>query len=130
MMRWILLILLVLSALEIDLFIWVGSMIGPWWVVFLIIMTGIIGLYLAKLQGINTWRKAQLSIQRGEAPTGYLMDGICILTGAALLFAPGFITDITGLLLVIPITRNMFKHSLEKFIRRMMDKNTIIYRKW
>jgi len=129
-MRWILLMLLVLSALEIGLFIWVGGMIGPWWVVIIIIMTGIIGVYLAKQQGIDTWKKAQASIQRGEAPTGYIIDGICILIGAALLFAPGFITDTTGFLLVIPVTRSMFKHSIEKLIRRMMDKNTIIYRRW
>ncbi|WP_164216785.1 FxsA family protein [Virgibacillus sp. YIM 98842] len=129
-MRWILLILLVLSALEIGLFIWAGNMIGPWWVVILIIMTGVFGLYLAKKQGIDTWKKAQLSINRGEAPTGFIIDGICILIGAVLLFTPGFITDITGFLLVIPVTRKMFKQSMEKFIRRLMDKNTIIYRKW
>ncbi|GAB3806737.1 FxsA family protein [Virgibacillus kimchii] len=129
-MRWVLLTLMVLSAFEIGVFIWIGGMIGPWWVVFLIIMTGVIGVYLSKQQGIDTWKKAQLSMQQGEAPTSYIIDGICILIGAALLFTPGFISDITGLLLVIPGTRNMFKHSLEKFIRRMMDKHTIIYRKW
>jgi UPF0716 protein FxsA len=122
--------LLVLSALEIGLFIWIGGMIGQWWVVLIIIMTGILGVYLAKQQGIDTWKKAQFSMQQGEAPTGYIIDGICILIGAALLIAPGFITDALGFLLVIPLTRAMFKQSLEKLFRRLMDKNTIIYRKW
>ena len=129
-MRWILLVLMVLSAMEIGLFIWIGGMIGPWWVVFIIIMTGIMGVYLAKQQGIDTWKKAQLSMQRGEAPTKYIIDGICILIGAAFLFTPGFISDITGFLLVIPVTRSMFKQSIEKLIRRLMDKNTIIHRRW
>ncbi|WP_345739360.1 FxsA family protein [Virgibacillus salarius] len=84
-MRWFLLIAFLLSALEIGVFIWVGGMIGAWWVVLLILLTGAVGFLLAKQQGIETWKRAQLSMQKGEAPTGYIIDGICILIGAVLL---------------------------------------------
>lgn len=129
-MRWLLLTLLLTSALEIGIFIWIGGMIGPWWVVLIIALTGIIGVMLAKQQGIETWNHARLSMNNGEAPTEYIIDGICIFIGAVFLFTPGFITDTVGFLLVIPVTRNLFKNSIRKFIKRMMEKSTIVYRRW
>lgn len=129
-MRWLLLTLLLTSALEIGIFIWIGGMIGPWWVVLIIALTGIIGVMLAKQQGIETWNQARLSMNNGEAPTEYIIDGICIFIGAVFLFTPGFITDTVGFLLVIPVTRNLFKNSIRKFIKRMMEKSTIVYRRW
>ncbi|AVQ99609.1 suppressor of F exclusion of phage T7 [Oceanobacillus picturae] len=129
-MRWLLLSMLLLSGLEIGMFIWVGGMIGPWWVALLIILTGIIGVSLAKQQGVETWNKAQLSMRNGSAPTPYIIDGICILIGGIFLFTPGFITDIAGFILVIPYTRAPFKAYIGKLITKMMSKNTIIYRKW
>ncbi|WP_373893042.1 FxsA family protein [Virgibacillus natechei] len=129
-MRWLLLTLLLMSALEIGVFIWIGGMIGPWWVVVIIVLTGVIGVMLAKQQGIEVWRRAQLSMNNGVAPTEYIIDGICIFIGAVFLFTPGFITDTVGFLLVIPGTRILFKNSIWKVIKRMMDKSTIIYRRW
>ncbi|MEC5421955.1 FxsA family protein [Virgibacillus sp. C22-A2] len=129
-MRWLLLTMLILSALEIGVFIWIGGIIGPWWVVLIIMMTGIIGVMLAKQQGLETWKRAQFSISNGQAPTEYIIDGICIFTGAVFLFTPGFITDIAGFVLVIPMTRVPLKSSIQRFIKRMVDKNTIVYRKW
>ncbi|WP_019378606.1 FxsA family protein [Virgibacillus halodenitrificans] len=129
-MRWLMLTLLVLSALEIGVFIWIGGLIGPWWVVLLIILTGIIGITLAKQQGIETWNRAQLSISNGQMPTAYIMDGICIFTGAVFLFTPGFITDAVGFLLVLPYTRGMFKDSIQKLLKRLVENKTIIYKKW
>ncbi|AIF43225.1 FxsA family protein [Virgibacillus sp. SK37] len=129
-MRWLMLTLLVLSALEIGVFIWVGGLIGSWWVVLLIILTGIIGITLAKQQGIETWNRAQVSMSNGQMPTTYIMDGICIFTGAVFLFTPGFITDAVGFLLVLPYTRGMFKDSIQKLLKRMVENKTIIYKKW
>ncbi|APC48046.1 membrane protein FxsA [Virgibacillus halodenitrificans] len=129
-MRWLMLTLLVLSALEIGVFIWIGGLIGPWWVVLLIILTGIIGITLAKQQGIETWNRAQLSISNGQMPTAYIMDGICIFTGAVFLFTPGFITDAVGFLLVLPYTRGMFRDSIQKLLKRLVENKTIIYKKW
>ncbi|MCJ0931729.1 FxsA family protein [Virgibacillus halodenitrificans] len=129
-MRWLMLTLLVLAALEIGVFIWIGGLIGPWWVVLLIILTGIIGITLAKQQGIETWNRAQLSISNGQMPTAYIMDGICIFTGAVFLFTPGFITDAVGFLLVLPYTRGMFRDSIQKLLKRLVENKTIIYKKW
>ena len=129
-MRFIWLVLLIISALEIGIFIWVGGMIGPWWVVILIILTGFLGIYLAKQQGIDTIRRAQASIHYGQMPSEEIFDGICIIIGGAFLITPGFVTDISGFILVLPMTRNLFKNQLKKILKRMIDNHTIIFRRW
>lgn len=129
-MRWLLFIFIVISALEIGVFIMAGKLIGPWWVVVLIIITGILGVAIAKRQGFETWKKAQRSIANGRVPAAEIIDGICIFAGSVMLFAPGFITDIIGLLLIIPPTRYPFKIIIFNLIRRLMNKSTIVFRRW
>ncbi|WP_067730522.1 FxsA family protein [Oceanobacillus damuensis] len=129
-MRWLLLALLVIPASEIGVFIWIGTMTGPWWIVFLIILTGIIGVTLAKKQGMDTWQRAQLQMSKGYPPTEEILDGICIFIGAVFLFSPGFITDTVGFILVLPFTRTPLKGLIRKTMNKMMGNGTIIYRKW
>ncbi len=128
-MRWLLLALLIIPALELGVFIWLGGIIGPWWIVTLIILSGILGISFAKKQGIEVWNQAQQSMNNGQMPTKQIVDGVCILVGAILLFAPGFITDIIGSFLIIPWTRHPLKKILQKWIMWKVSKNTIIYRK-
>lgn len=128
-MRWLLLALLIVPALEIGVFIKVGGMIGPWWVVTLILLSGVLGITLAKKEGAEVWTKARQSMNHGQAPTEQIIDGICIFIGAILLFAPGFVTDTIGLFLIIPWTRKPFKSFFRKWLMWKMSKGTIIYRK-
>lgn len=128
-MRWLLLALLIVPALEIGVFIKVGGMIGPWWVVTLILLSGLLGIALAKKEGAAVWMKANQSMSQRQAPTEQIIDGICIFIGAIFLFAPGFITDTVGLFLIIPWTRRPFKSLFRKWVMWKMSKGTIIYRK-
>lgn len=128
-MRWLLLALLILPALEIGVFIWAGGIIGPWWVVGLILFTGVVGVTIARNQGIETWNRAQKSMSYGQVPADEILDGICIFIGAVFLFSPGFITDIAGFILVLPFSRGPFKIWLQRFFRNRMNKGKIIYRK-
>lgn len=128
-MHWLLILLIIVPALEIGLFIWIGNLIGGWWVVLLIFLTGASGLILAKKQGLETWRNAQQSLYTGHAPKEQILDGICIFIGAILLFAPGFMTDTIGLLLILPWSRNLFKIYFMKWLMKWMSKGRIIYRK-
>ncbi|MEN1968243.1 FxsA family protein [Lentibacillus sp. N15] len=128
-MRLILLLFLIVPALEIGVFVWAGGIIGPWWVVFIIILTGVLGITIAKNQGMETWRRAQLQMNEGYAPTNEIVDGICIFIGAVLLFTPGFITDTAGFLLVLPWTRIPLRGWVYRLIKNKMGKGTIIYRK-
>ncbi|HLQ73361.1 MAG TPA: FxsA family protein [Bacillota bacterium] len=131
-MRYLILALLIVPALEIGVFVAVGRSIGPWWVIFLIIFTGVIGLALAKYQGMETWKRAERAASKGQVPAEQIVDGICIFIGAVLLFAPGILTDIVGFLLVIPWTRKPFKYfiyyKIQSFIARKSQR-TIYWRK-
>lgn len=129
-MRWLFLLLLFIPAMEIGVFIWVGGMVGPWWVISIIILTGALGILLAKHHGMETWKRAQVRMSKGQAPTEELMDGICILIGSVFLFAPGFITDTVGLILVLPFSRKLFKDSIRALLLKLAKGGTIIYRKW
>ncbi|SFG08937.1 UPF0716 protein FxsA [Halobacillus alkaliphilus] len=130
MFRWLLLFILIVPALEIGLLIWAGNWIGPWWVILLIILTGVIGAWLAKQQGLETIRNFQNSMSSGQMPQDTLLDGACILVGGAVLLTPGFITDAIGFLLLIPPTREPIKRLIKKVISKMMDKGTVtIYRR-
>ncbi|MCP3025458.1 FxsA family protein [Halobacillus sp. A5] len=130
MFRWLLLFILIVPALEIGILIWAGNQVGPWWVILLIIFTGIVGAWLAKQQGLETIRKVQNSMQNHELPGDALLDGACVLVGGALLLTPGFITDTVGFLLLVPATRAPLKQGLRRIINKMMDRNTItIYRR-
>lgn len=129
-MRWLLLAILLVPAIEIGVFIWVGGMIGPLWVVLLILFTGIIGLTIARIQGTKTFKRAQMQMSQGQAPTEEMMDGICIFIGAIFLLSPGFVTDTIGLTFVLPFTRKPFKNLLLQFIKRKISQGTFIYRKW
>lgn len=128
-MRWLLLALLIIPASEIGIFIWVGGAIGPWWVVAIIILTGIVGVAIAKKQGAETWNRARIAMNNRQVPAEEIIDGICIFVGAVFLFTPGFITDTVGFLLILPGTRNPFKILIGSFIKKRVNNATIIYRK-
>jgi len=126
-LRWLLLVFLIIPLLEILVFVWLGGSFGAWSVILLILLTGIAGVMLTKQQGMETWQKAYESMQVGRYPTEQIIDGICILVGGLLLITPGFITDIFGFILVLPWTRPLLKRGIQKIIRYMLNKGTVIY---
>ncbi|WP_102026800.1 FxsA family protein [Salirhabdus sp. Marseille-P4669] len=127
MFRFLFIILVILSALEIGVFIWLGNEFGGWFVILGIIGTGIIGALLAKNQGIEALNRAKSQMSLGGFPHDEILDGIAILIGAILLFTPGFITDTLGFLLLIPITRQPVKRKLKNLFINMMNKGNIVF---
>ncbi|MFD1019012.1 FxsA family protein [Thalassobacillus hwangdonensis] len=129
MFRWLLLLIIIVPALEIGILVYAGSLIGPLWVILLIIATGVVGAWLAKKQGLETIYSFRQSVSMGQMPQGTLLDGACILVGGAVLLTPGFITDAIGFMLLIPATRTPIKALISKWVRRMMENGNItIYR--
>lgn len=119
----------IIVALEIATFILVGKEIGVLPVFLLIIATSLLGVTLAKKHGRLTLQEVQYQMAQGQVPSDQIFDGMCILIGGILLILPGFITDIIGLLFVLPFTRTMWKHKLYTTIKRKMNGQTIIYRR-
>jgi UPF0716 protein FxsA len=124
-MRYLFLAILVVQALEIGVLIWSGRMIGVPLTVLFIILTGVLGAYLAKKEGLATLQKLQDNLRRSMMPGDALLDGVCILVGGTLLLAPGFVTDAFGFLLLVPPTRKFFKARLYRFLKRKLDKGSI-----
>ncbi len=96
-----------LPALEIFLMIKIGSKIGAIYTIALIFLTAFIGIYYARIQGIQTLRSGILSLYRNEAPIYEILSGASIAIASLLLIIPGFLTDIFGLILLIPLTRKL-----------------------
>ena len=124
-MRYLFLVIVLIPAIEISLLMFIGLRIGIFPTFALILFTGIIGAYLAKKQGLATFREVQERLQRGIMPGDALLDGVCILVGGTLLLTPGFVTDLTGFLLLVPATRKFFKIWLMKIFKNRMDRGTI-----
>lgn len=121
-MRALIALIIIIPALEIGLLIFSGKTIGLLPTITLIILTGVLGAWLAKKQGLEIIRKAQEQMGYGQIPGFAIIDGICILAGAIFLLTPGFITDLTGLFLLIPQTRHFIKPFIGKLFQRMIDK--------
>ena len=97
-----------LPALEIFLLIKIGGQVGALNTVALIFLTAIIGLYFAKLQGIQTLKSGMINLYQNKMPIYEMMSGASIAIAALLLIIPGFFTDLIGFLLLIPFTRKIF----------------------
>ncbi|KZN97145.1 FxsA family protein [Aeribacillus pallidus] len=124
-MRTLLIFFIVAPACEIGVLLLSGKTIGVLPTVLLIILTGFVGAYLAKKQGMQAVRNLQKEIQYGRIPSNAILDAMAILVGGTMLLTPGFISDIVGLFLLFPITRNWVKPFLIQFIKKWIDKHTI-----
>jgi len=105
-----------LPILEIALLINVGSVIGGWNTVGLVLLSAFIGAYFVKREGVSTLQTAQEKMQRNEVPGKELVEGLMLVVAGILLVTPGFITDIFGFLLAMPGSRHFFAAQVSKHI--------------
>lgn len=100
-----LLVLITMGAIEIFVFVQVGEWIGYGAAILLLIAIALLGVWLVKREGLATWRRAQAQLRAGEIPAGEAVDGALIAGAGLLLIVPGFVTDVIGLLLLLPPAR-------------------------
>tara|TARA_B100000683_G_C12071201_1_gene382870 strand:- start:101 stop:523 length:423 start_codon:yes stop_codon:yes gene_type:complete len=118
--------IILIPAIEIYLLIKIGSQIGAITTIFLIFTTAIIGIYYAKYEGLNTLRSGFIQLSKNEIPAYEVISGAAIAFAALLLIVPGFITDITGFLLIFPLTRKIFFSFFQKNFRKEERKKDFI----
>ena len=107
------LIFIVLPALEIFFMIKIGSEIGALSTLALIFLTAILGVFFARVQGIQTLKSGLVNLYQNKVPIYELVSGASIAFAAVLLIIPGFLTDLIGFILLIPFTRRvLFKIAL------------------
>lgn len=106
------LMFIVVPLLELYVILQVGGLLGYGWTILLLLADSIAGAVLLKSQGSAAWRRFTEATSQGRIPAREVADGGLIIFGGALLLTPGFLTDIFGLLLLIPPSRAVFRKSL------------------
>ena len=123
-MNSVILLIFIIPVIEIYLFIKIGSQIGAFNTISLIIITAVVGLYYAKYEGLNTLRSAVSQLVKNEIPINEIISGAALAFAALLMILPGFLTDVIGLIIIFPWTRNIFLKKIT-IKKRNNNKNFI-----
>ena len=122
-----------IPLVEIYLLIHIGSVFGVFTSIALVFFTGLLGAYLARIQGIKTLFKIQESIKEGRMPSGELLEALLIVAAGIVLLTPGFLTDTIGFLLLLPNIREIVKSWVQSKIKNQYmserPEDTIIEQK-
>ena len=119
-MTTVFLLLISIPLIEIYLFIKIGSYIGAFNTISLILVTAIIGVIYARYEGFNTLRSGMSQLIKNEMPLYEIVSGAALAFAALLLILPGFATDFIGLILIFPPTRKLI---LKNFSKKYTYKN-------
>jgi UPF0716 protein FxsA len=116
---------LITPVVELFLLVKLDGLIGFWPTVGLIILTGLVGATLARREGLTVWRRFHERIATGGLPGKELMDGLIILVSGALLVTPGVLTDIAGLVGLLPLTRAAIRRLLLRRMTRAAERGAL-----
>ena len=122
-MNAVILFIISIPLIEIYLMIKVGGLIGVFNTIFLIFFTAITGVYFARLAGLNTIRSGFNQLIKNEIPIYEIISGAALAFAALLLIIPGFLTDLIGFLLIIPVTRKLFISTISSKLRNKKVNN-------
>ncbi len=111
----------IIPVAELYLFIRIGEVIGALNTVLIILLTAVFGAYLAKNQGFLALNRIRQAIAEGRPPGKELLHGLFVLVGGVLLLTPGFLTDVLGLSMLLPLSREIYLRLAEKVIRRKIE---------
>jgi UPF0716 protein FxsA len=121
----LILLFTVVPLVELFILIKIGGQIGAFNIVLLVVMTAVLGVLLARLEGLRTLQQIQSSLSQGRIPAEELIDGVLIFAGGILLITPGVLTDLFALVLLFPYTRMHFKRWLRRRFDRMFASGNL-----
>ncbi len=114
---------------ELYVLIRVGRLLGLWPTIGVVVLTGLVGALLAKAQGYFLLRRLAGELEQGQMPADSLLHGLVIFVGGLLLVTPGFLTDLFGLIALLPPTRLYFVNSLKRsFAQQMASGRVVVFR--
>lgn len=114
-----------IPVMELYILINLGTVIGGFNTILLVIATGFFGAWLARMEGMTTMFRVQSSLQKGIMPGEDLIDAVIIFIAGVLLITPGLLTDISGLLLLWPVSRARFKRFIRKKLESLRAEGSI-----
>ena len=122
--RWVrpvlVLAFVVVPLVEIWAILQVGQLVGPWWTIALLILDSMVGAWLIKREGGRAWKALRDALAGGRMPAREIADGALILIAGTLMLSPGFVLDLVGLLLLLPVTRPVARRILTTFVERRL----------
>jgi UPF0716 protein FxsA len=114
---------IVVPLAELYVILKVGDAIGAIWTILLLAADSVLGSILLRAQGRSVWRRFNAALADGKMPHREVIDGVLVVFGAAFLITPGFITDVVGLLLLVPPTRAVIRRLLVSRLGRRIAVN-------
>lgn len=114
------LLFVIVPLIELAVILQVGREIGAWWTIGILVADSVLGSLLMRAQGRVAWRRFAEASRAGRPPAREVLDGALIIGGGALLLTPGFITDILGILLLLPPSRAIVRRVLARRLTRRM----------
>ena len=118
--------IIAIPLVEIYLMIKIGSIIGAFNTIFLIFFTAFTGVYFARLEGLNTIKSGFNQLIKNEVPVYEIISGAALAFAAILLIIPGFLTDLIGFFLIVPVTRKIFIKTISsKFNKKKINEDFI-----
>lgn len=126
----LLFLLIGVPLVETYLLMQIGGALGFWNTLWLVILTGVLGLVLARLEGLRVWRDWQHALAEGRMPADGVLSGLLLLVGGLLLIFPGVLTDAVGVLLLIPPTRRLAAAWLRQWLQRKIGEGAARPEPW
>ena len=123
----LILIFTIVPFIELSLLIELGTYIGTLNTIMVVVVTGIIGAFMARMAGLSVLFKIQENLRAGIFPKDEIFDGILILIGGAFLLTPGLLTDAVGFFLLLPLGREAVKRWLKEVVKKRLDRGEITF---
>jgi UPF0716 protein FxsA len=119
------LLFIALPIVELALLVWLGSVLGFWPTMGLVVLTGVAGAAMARASGLKVVQQIRAEIAAGRMPVDHMMDGLLVLVGGVLLLTPGILSDLFGIALLVPSTRSLIRRVVQKKLRKLVDTRRI-----
>jgi len=106
-----------LPLAELCLLLKFAQLTSPGWTMLLVVVTGLVGYWLARSQGLRTYHRIQSDLAAGQMPTDALLDGMMIFLAGAFLLTPGILTDLAGFSLLVPLSRSYYRRLILGWVK-------------
>jgi UPF0716 protein FxsA len=118
MLRYLLLLFTVVPLVELALLVWIGGQTAWWFPILLVLVTGVAGAAMVRWQGWRIVERIQADLRSGRMPADAMVDGLLILVAGAMLVTPGVLTDLVGVVLLVPTSRRLVKRRVAAWLRQ------------
>ena len=129
-LTWLMLAFVIMPLVELAVLFKVHSAVGLGYTLAIVVLTGVTGAFLARLQGLLVLRQIQLDLAEGRMPAPRMMDGVMILIAGVLLITPGLITDAAGFALLLPPVRSAIRAWLRSRLEARLREGSITVTSW